>query len=73
MIEALRYGKGLRADELVAVHFMVDVIHAAQLRKRWDDFDLETRLRVVDCPDRRMTLWLSCWWPSEARNIRTPT
>ncbi|MFZ1179856.1 MAG: APC family permease, partial [Mycobacterium sp.] len=35
-IEALRYGKGLRADELVAVHFMVDAAHAAHLRKRWD-------------------------------------
>ena len=25
-----------------------------QLRKRWDDFDLDTRLRVVDCPDRQI-------------------
>ena len=55
MIEALRYGKGLRADELIAVHFMVDAAHAAQLRKRWDHFDLDTPLRVVDCPDRRIT------------------
>jgi hypothetical protein len=55
VIEALRYGKGLRADELIAVHFMVDAAHAAQLRKRWDHFDLDTRLRVVDCPDRRVT------------------
>jgi hypothetical protein len=55
VIEALRYGKGLRADELIAVHFMVDAVHAAQLRKRWDDFGLDTRLRVVDCPDRRVT------------------
>lgn len=54
VIEALRYGRGLRADELIAVHFMVDAIHAAQLRKRWEAFDLETRLRVVDCPDRRI-------------------
>ena len=54
-IEALRYGKGLRADELIAVHFMVDAAHAAQLRKRWDHFDLDTPLRVVDCPDRRIT------------------
>ena len=38
VIEALRYGKGLRADELIAVHFMVDAAHAAQLRKRWDHF-----------------------------------
>ncbi|MDT5348015.1 MAG: hypothetical protein QOH91_1302 [Mycobacterium sp.] len=55
VIEALRYGKGLRADDLIAVHFMVDAAHAAQLRKRWDHFDLDTRLRVVDCPDRRVT------------------
>jgi amino acid transporter len=54
VIEALRYGKGLRADELVAVHFVVDAAHAAALRKRWDHFELETPLRVVDCPDRRI-------------------
>jgi amino acid transporter len=54
VLEALRYGKGLRADDLVAVHFMVDATHAAQLRKRWDSFDLDTRLRVVDCPDRQI-------------------
>jgi amino acid transporter len=55
VIEALRYGKGLRADDLTAVHFMVDAAHAAQLRKRWDHFELDTPLRVVDCPDRRIT------------------
>jgi amino acid transporter len=55
VIEALRYGRGLRADELVAVHFMVDEAHAMGLRKRWDHFDLDTPLRVVDCPDRRVT------------------
>lgn len=55
VIEALRYGRGLRADELVAVHFMVDEAHAKILRKRWDHFELDTPLRVVDCPDRRVT------------------
>jgi amino acid transporter len=54
VIEALRYGRGLRADELIAVHFMVDAAYAAQLRNRWDHFELATRLRVVDCPDRRI-------------------
>jgi amino acid transporter len=54
VIEALRYGKGLRADEMIAVHFMVDAALAAQIRKRWDHFELGTRLRVVDCPDRRI-------------------
>jgi amino acid transporter len=54
VIEALRYGKGLRADEMIAVHFMVDPALATQIRKRWDHFELDTRLRVVDCPDRRI-------------------
>jgi amino acid transporter len=54
VIEALRYGKGLRADEMIAVHFMVDAALAGQIRKRWDHFELDTRLRVVDCPDRRI-------------------
>ncbi|MCV7399486.1 amino acid permease [Mycobacterium fragae] len=54
VLEALRYGKGLRADELIAVHFMVDAALAERLRKRWDHFDLDTRLRVVDCPDRQI-------------------
>ncbi len=54
VLEALRYGRGLRADELVAVHFVIDSAHAAALRKRWDFFELETPLRLIDCPDRRL-------------------
>ncbi len=33
VIEALRYGRGLRADELIAVHFMVDEAHAEDAAK----------------------------------------
>ena len=33
VLEALRYGKGLRADELIAVHFMIDSEHAAAVAK----------------------------------------
>jgi amino acid transporter len=55
VLEALRYGRGLRADELTAVHFMIDPAHAAQLRNRWDHFELDTPLRIVDCPDRRLS------------------
>ncbi len=54
-IEALRYGKGLRADELSAVHFVVDAAHAAQLQGRWEHFDHDTPLRVIDCPDRHLS------------------
>lgn len=55
VLEALRYGKGLYADDLTAVHLMVDVAHAALLQQRWDYYGLDTALRVVDCPDRRLT------------------
>jgi uncharacterized membrane protein len=54
-IEALRYGKGLHADELVAVHFVVDAAHSAQLQRRWERFEHDTRLRVIDCPDRNLS------------------
>ena len=54
-VEALRYGKGLHADELVAVHFVIDTDHAAQLQERWRHFEHDTRLRVIDCPDRHLS------------------
>jgi amino acid transporter len=52
--EALRYAKELRADELIAVHFVVDAAHAAGLQQRWERFDRDTPLRLVDCPDRQL-------------------
>jgi amino acid transporter len=54
-IEALRYGKGLHADELVAVHFILDPAHASRLQQRWERFDHDTVLRVIDCPDRQLS------------------
>jgi len=54
-IEALHYGEGLRADELTAVHFVIDAAHAALLQQRWARFDPNTPLRLVDCPDRHLS------------------
>jgi amino acid transporter len=54
-LEALRYGRSLRPSELTAVHFVVDAAHADRLRQRWDDYGLTTPLKLVDCPDRRLT------------------
>jgi amino acid transporter len=54
-VEALRYGKGLHAEELVAVHFVVDADHSAQLQERWRYFEHDTQLRVIDCPDRHLS------------------
>ena len=55
VLEALRYGRGLRADELTAAHFMIDAAHAEQLRTLWEHYGLEVPLRIIDCPDRRLT------------------
>jgi amino acid transporter len=53
-VEALRYGKGLHADELTAVHFVVDAEHSGKLQERWQHFEHDTQLRVIDCPDRNL-------------------
>jgi amino acid transporter len=53
-VEAIRYAKGLEADELTAVHFVLDSAHAAQLQQQWEHFDNASDLRVVDCLDRNL-------------------
>jgi amino acid transporter len=53
-IEAMRYGNGLHADEITAVHMVIDAEHAARLQKRWDLFEHDTELRMIDCPDRHL-------------------
>jgi amino acid transporter len=55
VLEALRYGRSLRPDELKAVHFMVDEAHANRLRQRWESLGVDTTLKVIDCPDRRIS------------------
>lgn len=53
-VEALHYGKSLHANELTAVHFVIDTARAARLQQRWPDFGEDTRLQVIDCPDRHL-------------------
>lgn len=53
-VEALRYGNGLHADDLTVVHFVIDGEHAARLQKRWEVFEHDTPLRLIDCPDRHL-------------------
>ncbi|MBT0566506.1 amino acid permease [Williamsia sp. CHRR-6] len=55
VLEAVRYGVGLRADRLVAIHLMTDEAQARTLQHRWDHFGLTVPLKIVDCPDRRIT------------------
>ena len=55
LIEALHYGSGLHADKLTAVHFVIDAMHASRLQQRWEHFEDEIPLRLVDCPDRHLS------------------
>jgi amino acid transporter len=53
-VEAMRYAKGLHAVELVAVHFVLDSLHAERLQRHWQYFADETELRLVECLDRNL-------------------
>ena len=54
-VEAIRYARGLEADELTAVHFVLDSAHAERLRRQWQQFGHVTNLRTVDCFDRNLS------------------
>jgi amino acid transporter len=54
-IEALRYGKGMNAAALSAVHFVTDCDHAAQLRQRWGRFEHDVELNLIECQDRNLS------------------
>jgi len=53
-VEAIRYAKGLEADEMTTVHFVLDSAHAAQLQQQWEHFAPDSELLVVDCLDRNL-------------------
>jgi hypothetical protein len=54
-VEALRHGNALHADELTAVHLVIDADHAMRLRERWDHFEHDTPLWLINCPDRHLS------------------
>jgi amino acid transporter len=54
VIEALRYGTSLRPDKITAIHLVIDTAAAEALRERWEQVGMNTSLRVVDVPDRRI-------------------
>jgi len=55
VIEALHYASGLHADNLTAVHFVIDAQHASRLQQRWEHFEDEIPLRLLACPDRHLS------------------
>ncbi|MFE7117412.1 APC family permease [Streptomyces sp. NPDC057654] len=54
-VKALRYAHELRPDEVRAVHFMIDEVHARRLAHRWEQASATTvPLELLSCPDRRL-------------------
>ena len=53
-VEAVRYAKGLKADELTAVHFVLDSMHAEDLQRQWQHIGHSTELKMIDCFDRNL-------------------
>jgi amino acid transporter len=54
-VEALHYASGLQADKLTAVHFVIDTLHATRLQQRWEHFEDEIPLRLLECADRNLS------------------
>ena len=54
-VEAVRYAKGLKADELTSVHFVLDSAHAERLQQQWRHFGHVSELRTMDCFDRNLS------------------
>ena len=38
-----------------AVHFVIDALHASRLQQRWEHFEDEIPLRLLECPDRNLS------------------
>jgi len=55
-IGAVRYAKSKRAQDLRAVHFVIDDLHADALQTAWCSQAAlaDVPLHLVDCPDRRL-------------------
>ncbi len=51
-VEALHYANELHADKVTAVHFVIDALHASRLQQRWEHFEDQLPLRMIECPDR---------------------
>jgi hypothetical protein len=54
-VEALHYASGLQPDNLTAVHFVIDALHASRLQQRWEHFEDQLPLRMIECPDRYLS------------------
>ncbi len=54
-LRALRYARGLRPDEVRAVHFVLDESRSRRLTERWASLQRgDITLELVECRDRRL-------------------
>jgi amino acid transporter len=53
-VAALRYARSLRPTKLTAVHFVIDSVQAATLRRDWLNAHTGVTLDFIDCADRRL-------------------
>jgi hypothetical protein len=53
---AIQYARALTPDDVRAVHFVIDGLHAEALSMEWQRLGLvRIPLELVDCPDRRLS------------------
>ncbi len=54
-LRALAYARAVRPDRLEALTVSVDRESAAALKRQWEEYDIETPLKVLDSPYREIT------------------
>jgi amino acid transporter len=54
-VETLHYATEQHAEQLTAVHFVIDELHALRLQDRWEHFGQQIPLLTLRCPDRNLT------------------
>lgn len=55
-VGAIRYARSLKPRDLAAVHFVIDDLHAEQIKEAWNSTPAlsDVTLEFIDCPDRRL-------------------
>lgn len=52
---AVQYARSMGADEVRAVHFVLEEQHAEALAESWERLVEDLPLELIECPDRRLT------------------
>lgn len=60
-LQALKYARAIEAENIVAVHIAVDPEKVAKVRERWDAWEPEIPLVIIDSPYRSLIKPLVCY------------